>query len=235
LGVVARMRANSTNGFSSNPSQLITYGAEGLSLATEQSEGGSPRSITSSNSSAMDAILEQARMLSQGQKSRPPSPPVQKQNSAIPSCMRRARSIPPPPSSRPAPTPTPTFNSSSDDVKELKEIVNILQKRNQEYEEKLAGLQSYPFYGIVKDEAIYFYKNIPSNEKEWEENKEGEASQNDWVPVLHAEKRQGSDLWVSVLYMDPETGETDVFWTLKNGFAVFSLYPLLDRTVEDLV
>lgn len=253
LGVVRRMRANSTNPFGAGETSRLTV--NGLENKSSLADPSSPRSITSANSSAMDAILEKARMLSSSsghtsvipkRESIPSPPPVRKQSTAIPSCMSRARSIPPPPSVSTSFSSRPAFGSrsrheptsgsdSSSEIRELKELVTILQQRNKEYEEKLNNLQSFPFYGIVRDEAIYFFKDIPTNDQEWEENREGEATQNDWVPVLQGEKKTREGAWVSVLYMDPETGETDVFWTLKQGFAAFSLYPLLDRTVEDFV
>lgn len=235
LGVVGRLRANSTNPFGAiNPGQLIMNDARGGSDLAPPS---SPRSITSSNSSAMDAILEKARMLSARPVERTPSSPVREQTPAIPSCMRRARSVPPPPSTARLSTrtmePMRQLQPSSE-LKELKELVTILQKRNEEYEEKINSLQS-PFYGIVKNDVVYFFTDIPSNAREWEENKEGEASQNDWVPILHGERVKNDEKWISVLYMYPESGETEVFWTLKSGFAAFSLYPLIDRTVDDFV
>ena len=129
-----------------------------------------------------------------------------------------------------------TSDSYNNIIKNINiDLINTFIYGIEIYEEKINNLQSFPYYGIVGDEAIYFFKDIPINEQEWEENREGEALQNDWVPVLQGEKKTGEGSWVSVLYMDPETGETEVFWTLKRGFAAFSLYPLLDRTVEDFV
>lgn len=245
LGVLGRMRANSTTPFGAvNPGNLVLHGATGnISL-----EVSSPKSI-SSNSAAMDAIFEKAKNLSACASSMPPYSNTHCAP-AIPSCMQRARSIPPPPATKFNSASSGAFSasgasasgasafgasdsSSSSELKELKELVTILQQRNKDYEKKLDSVQV-PYYGLVK-ENIYFFKQIPTNDEEWSNSREGDASPNDWVPILHKEKMQHNDTWVSVLYMDPETGITDVFWTLKSGFAFFSLYPLLDKTIEDLV
>lgn len=260
LGVVGRMRANSTNPFSTGESELIINGMDKIPIA----EPTSPQSTTSSSSFAMDAILQKAKSLStpygsgstpspygsgstQQSRERNTFPPREGREAltrgaaapaggdtpfgigaTIPSCVRRTPSIPPPPTIASHGIGAAMQQTASNkEVEELKELVEVLQKR-------LDGVTN-PFYGLVKDETIYFYSTIPNNAIEWEENKEGEAGQNEWVPVLSKEQNRKEGTWVSVLYMDPETGKTDAFWTLKSGFAVFSLYPLLDRTVDDFV